>query len=548
MASSREVFEMRREGKLCEAFEMASWLIEHESNADWNAKAYAYCLNDLIKKAVSANDYLLSQSYSKKFSLIILDQQDEILIKTVKNAKLIANPEWKNALEAKQLSYEEKDKEALPLFKSALLKFPTDKELYKYYGWSLYKTLKKSIETNDKLLSKELLAEYYVIEQKIEDGKLIQAMIYLKYMADEEKQIIRDAKEYSKSGNHQEALSLFRQAIKKFPDDIDLNEQYGWELHKEGKIIFECEKIDTFKARTLLAEYIRLKNERPSQLHSLFLRLADKITDREEFNLISFLKLWDLKNLRPEDFENFIKDDKIYPSIAEKVIQHGAKLILEKKLTMEVATFLAYIDLGIKKFQENIWLTYYKAKLLYLIGQNEQAIQFLLPVVKEKISDFWTWSLLAELFSEVDKKRSISCYCKSLLCKSEEIFLTNVRLKFIEILINEGLWKEAKVEINIVIQTKLTEAKGIPEKISMYQTREWYKSTLAEKNNFEFYYSQKHNAEEFVFHSLPWFDAYIGESFTIPDKPNKPRRKLFIKLTEEVIEIVISDKKFGNLT
>ena len=126
--------------------------------------------------------------------------------------------------------------------------------------------------------------------------------------------------------------------------------------------------------------------------------------------------------------------------------------------------------------------------------------------------------------------------------------MTNVRLKFIEILINEGLWKEAKVEINIVIQTKLTEAKGIPEKISMYQTREWYKSTLAEKNNFEFYYSQKHNAEEFVFHSLPWFDAYIGESFTIPDKPNKPRRKLFIKLTEEVIEIVISDKKFGNLT
>ena len=45
--------------------------------------------------------------------------------------------------------------------------------------------------------------------------------------------------------------------------------------------------------------------------------------------------------------------------------------------------------------------------------------------------------------------------------------------------------------------------------------------------------------------SLPWLDGCLGETFTIPDKPDKPRRKLFIKLPKEIIEVVVSDRKFN---
>ena len=86
--------------------------------------------------------------------------------------------------------------------------------------------------------------------------------------------------EQSKLGNHESALTLFRQAITLFPDDIDLNTQFAWELQKEAKLIFAQSPINSLQARKLLAEYMKLKNERPSVLHSSFLRYANKITDR----------------------------------------------------------------------------------------------------------------------------------------------------------------------------------------------------------------------------------------------------------------------------
>ena len=452
MSSSKEVFALRKAGSLDEAYAMALEVIEAEPNDEWNIKAFAWCLYDLTKRSVSQNDYTTAKIYVQKLEALQISELDEILLKSVEHAKVLASPE---------------------------------------------------------------------------------------------KRIILQAKEKSKQGNHQEALTLFRQAIQQFPNDIDLNTQFAWELQKEGKVICDTDKVDVQKARQLLADYIKLKNEKPSQLHSLFLRFADKITDREEFNLISFLKLWDLNNLREDDFEPFKKEDKVYPSIAEKIIQHGAKLILDKKLIQDVEYFLPSLDIGIARCQDNIWLPYYKAKLLHLVNRNEEAIEFLIPVVKEKISDYWTWSLLADLVIETDKEKAVSCYCKSLLCKGEDKFIANVRTKFAELLIQKELWSEAKFEIASAIKAKEVEGAKVSDRLKDYQQREWYKNATEKKSNNDYYNSHKQLAEEFIFHSLPWLDSCLGETFVIPDKPDKPRRKLFIKLSKEIIEVVISDRKFN---
>lgn len=42
-----------------------------------------------------------------------------------------------------------------------------------------------------------------------------------------------------------------------------------------------------------------------------------------------------------------------------------------------------------------------------------------------------------------------------------------------------------------------------------------------------------------------WLDSCIGETFTIPEKPNKQLRKLFIKLSEKIIEVVVPNRKFN---
>lgn len=451
MATSQEVFALRKAGSLDEAYAMALRVIEAEPNDEWNIKAFAWCLYDLTKRAVSQNDYPLARTFVERLEGLEISELDDILVSSIERIKILAIPE---------------------------------------------------------------------------------------------RRIVIQAKEAGKQGNHQEALALFRQAIQQLPNDIDLNTQYAWELQKEGKIIFDSDKVDVQKARQLLADYIKLKNERPSQLHSLFLRFADKIIDREEFNLISFLKIWNLNNLRDDDFEPFKKEDKVYPSIAEKIIQHSAKLILVKKLSQEVDFFLPFLDIGIERFQDNIWLPYYKAKQLHLVSRNEEAIEFLIPVVKEKISEYWTWSLLAELLIETDTEKAISCYCKSLLCKIEDKF-SGVRIKFARLLIQNELWNEAKLEIVSAIAAKEREGLAVPEEWRDYQQKEWYRNAVDKNSNNDYYNLHKQLAEEFIFHSSPWLDGCLGETFTIPDKPDKPKRKLFIKLASEIIEVVVSDRKFN---
>lgn len=450
MPTSKEVFALRREGLIDEAYAMSLELIDLDPNDDWNIKALAWCLYDLVKRSVSQNDYVSAKTYCERLESLPIEGTDEILFKALENAKVLSNPGMK---------------------------------------------------------------------------------------------IILQAKEKSIQGNHDEALNLFRQALGKFPDDIDLNTQFAWELKKEGKILFESDKVDSLKVRKLLSEYINLKNERPSQLHSVFLRYADKIADSEDFNFINFLKLWELKNLREEDYQPNYYLGKTYPSLAEKIIQHSFKIILSKKLQNEVDYFLPYLEKGIELFQENIWLTYYKAKILHLLNRNKEAIEFLIPVVKEKISEYWTWSLLAEIILETDKEKAFSCYCKSLLCKGDDKFIVNVRTKFAELLIEKEHWNEAKHEISTVIKIKETEGSKIPERLLELKQKEWFINAGEIKNNIDFYNVHKYLAEGIIFDSLQWLDSCIGESFIIPDKPDKPRRKLYVNFLNKVIEGSISENK-----
>ncbi len=415
----------------------------------------------------------------------------------------------------------------------------------KAFAWCAYDLAKNAIVEKNYSAAQKYVQQLTELNISSDDDVLYKSIEKIKTQCNPERQIILTAKEKSKQGLHSEALVLFRQAIQKFPDDFEVNEQFGWELYKEGKILFEKEPIDVVSVRKLLAEYIKLKNTRPSRLHSHFLRFADKIIENESFNLVSFIKLWGLDNLMEEDYEGFQKDGKTYPSLGEKVIQHASKMIEEKKITADVDYILPYLNSAISKFPENIWLTYNKAKLLHLVNRNEDAITSLIPVVKEKISDYWAWGLLGDILLRMDADKAISCYCKALLCRTEEKFVGGIRISLAEQMIQKKLYHEAKHEIALVIKSKNEQGVKIPERIRELQSNGWYDTTVERDDNIGFYNKNLQAAEEIIFSYLPWLDGCIGESFTTPEKPDKPRRKLFIKGGNNPIEVVVSDKKFN---
>lgn len=455
MLTSKEVFAKRKEGKKEEAYNMALELMNINSNDDWNIKAFAYCLMDMIKISSSTGDNNVTKHYLMQLDKLNIDASDDILTKSIARAKLFADPNQKIILEAKQLS---------------------------------------------------------------------------------------------KQGNYDQAINLYRQALSQFPENMELHESLGWELYKVGKSIFTTEPINTTLAKQLLGEYLNLKNERPSLLHSLFLRYADKLIGQEHFDLVPFLIFWNLDNLTEDDFEPYKADNgKVYPSIAEKVIQHAAKDALNKKVIQNIQYILPYVEMAIDRFHDNFWLTYYKVKLLHALHEDEKALEFSLVVVKAKIDQYWAWDLLGEVLLDIDKEKTFSCYCKALQCRAEDKFLAGVRIKFAKLLLEKSMVSEAKYEINQVIKAREAEGWKITDELQVFQTSDWYVNTTAVKNNKELYKNNVAKANNLLFDKLPWINASLGDTFVIPNKPNKPKRKLFVSLLNETtpIEISVPENKYN---
>lgn len=104
MSASKEVFALRKEGSLDEAYAMALEIIEADSNDEWNIKAIVWCLYDLTKRSISQNDYTTAKTYVGHLEALQINEFDEILVKSVEHAKVLASPEKRIILQAKEKS------------------------------------------------------------------------------------------------------------------------------------------------------------------------------------------------------------------------------------------------------------------------------------------------------------------------------------------------------------------------------------------------------------------------------------------------------------
>ncbi len=111
-------------------------------------------------------------------------------------------------------------------------------------------------------------------------------------------------------------------------DDTQVLSDYGWTFVKA--ILQNLSEIDSVTARQLLADCIKLPLARPSKFHSALLAAALKVAQTyPEFHFATFLKMWGLENLRPEDKINQKSaDGKVFLSLEERTIRTLAQSLL----------------------------------------------------------------------------------------------------------------------------------------------------------------------------------------------------------------------------
>ena len=85
MITSRDVFSTRKEGKLDDAYKMAVELISKPDNDEWDIKAFAWCLIDLIKREAQSGNSENIYHYSDQLRKLNIDVSDKICTQVVQS-------------------------------------------------------------------------------------------------------------------------------------------------------------------------------------------------------------------------------------------------------------------------------------------------------------------------------------------------------------------------------------------------------------------------------------------------------------------------------
>ena len=423
---------------------------------------------------------------------------------------------------------------------------------FKALGWCLIDMIKRESKTGQSQNLERYRKQLEALELNPNDEVISGQRDYALKLCSPNGQEMQRAKNFSQQGRHLDAVRIYSHIFNASDQSDGLQTCFGWELYHLAKQVLGQDQPNFGLAHQCLRDYSRLKVEKQPRLHSCILNIADKMAKADKLSLGGFVRVWDLEKLTAEDFERFISNDgKSYPALAERVVQKAIKDAFGRKAVEDMKYLIPYLNKCIERFHDNLWLKYYKAKALILLGRPDEALSFGLEVVKNKANDFWPWALLADIHQTISPDLRLACYCKALLCSKDINFVTKVKLHLAAMLIERGEYDKAKFEIDEVVSYRSDNDQKIPQTAAKMMEQDWYSSTIATSTNWDFYLDHAKAAEELLYSELAWINANFGECFTSPQKPGKPRRKprrkLYIENSDMPFEAVIAESKVAML-
>jgi hypothetical protein len=197
----------------------------------------------------------------------------------------------------------------------------SDDDIKKALSWVLIDLCKKFVSEQNLNQAQIHFNQLSHIQYDYEDEfvETIQKQIrFLKPKIDTNYTQVQQAEELSKNGKHQEAFAIFKNLISQNRFTELHHESYGWVIYRYIKA--EDSNLSSVEVRTFLRDYMNLKNERPSMLHSMILNFALNYSKtHSDFRFYNFFLLWNPDNLRYDDLHDGDKDGKCIPSLISRI-------------------------------------------------------------------------------------------------------------------------------------------------------------------------------------------------------------------------------------
>lgn len=358
---------------------------------------------------------------------------------------------------------------------------------------------------------------------------------YALSLCDPRAEICKCAQNFSKQKNYADAINSYLKLHPNVP--IQWHESFGWDIYRY------CAELSTANSDAIglikkyLFVYSQLKNQRPSLLHSMILNLAKKLAKIDKLKMGNFLLYWGLESFRPEDYErNTSQEGRSYPSLVEATLQIALKTAIHDKDIGILTKLIPFLKDIINNFSDNEWLCYYFGKSLVIIGCKEEALPYCKTICMAKINDFWTWELLGDALDD-DLNLALACYSKAPLISTDDIYSCNLRIKTALLLAKLGYYAEAKREFE---NYALLKSDKLPQSARLQIDSNWYKDTVANSSNEDFFKSHAAVADEILLADLPWLNAVVGNEYAVErEKGEQLRRCIYFLSPDKNIPLAV---------
>lgn len=147
--TSGDVFELRREGKVDQAYAMAKQLMKNPNHSVWDKRAYAWCLIDLIKRANSGDKSAEGEQYRNELKQLNIPETEDVLFKQTQYTLALSGPVAKELGVIKSLREKGEHQTALEKVKALYVQCPENDSVKTAYGWCIYKLLQIEVKVKD---------------------------------------------------------------------------------------------------------------------------------------------------------------------------------------------------------------------------------------------------------------------------------------------------------------------------------------------------------------------------------------------------------------
>lgn len=335
--------------------------------------------------------------------------------------------------------------------------------------------------------------------------------------------------ELRKGGHLAEAYNKGYELLQANPDDEYLKSAIGWVLYEKVKaLVNEAKKHpnSTIKLsegfRSIFREYAKLNLSRPDLLFSLLLSQAAQFPD--DLIFLPKVMMWaGLDSFRSEDFiVQTANGSKTYESLVEKVARTVGKVA--RNLTLqdfpdikEIQTFsIQLIDTAIQKtdLQKPEFLNHSKGLLLHSIGESTLAQDILIPFVRSKCNDWWTWEALASVVETNSPKEAITLYVKACLSCHEEGYSVNALENLSYLAANQQELPIAKWAAHRAFRIRKQKEYSIPPSLTELTETPWYDDESVPLISEKALAQLSSGAEMFIQAGLPQYNGNYIDSFT----------------------------------